>query len=197
MREKNASRVGAIKNFFGARINIGNATITGKGTGSLTIDKDGKTYTVTIDGKTRLERRFFGNSSIDELAVGQKVNVIGKFTDDAHTTILATMIRDLSIQKRKGVFVGDVTAINGNDITINTLHRGSQKATVSTTTKIVNRKGETLALTSIVVGHKISVKGMWDSANNTITEVEHVKDYSLPVKATPTPTVSPTVVPTP
>jgi len=37
------------------------------------------------------------------------------------------------------------------------------------------------------------VKGMWDKTNNTITEVTHVKDYSLP----PKPTITPTSVPTP
>jgi hypothetical protein len=194
-KEKIASRVGALKNFFNARATLNNAKITGKGTNTLTVEKDSTSYTINIDEKTRLRRRFFGNATLDEMSVGNVISIFGKWTDDTHKTIRAEMIRDMSIQKRFGVFVGDVTAISGNDITITTVHRDTQKATVSSTTKIVDRKEVTLALGDIKVGHRVRIKGMWDKSNNTITEVTHVKDYSLPVKASPTPTVA--VTPTP
>jgi hypothetical protein len=194
-KEKIASRVGALKNFFNARATLNNAKITGKGDGSLSVEKDSVTYTILVDDKSRLRRRFFGEAKLDEMSVGNVISVFGKWTDETHKTIQAEMIRNMSIQKRFGVFVGDVTAINGNDITIATVHRDTQKATVSTTTKIVDRKEGILKITDIAVGHRIRIKGMWDKSNNTITEVTNVKDYTLPVKATPTPTI--TVTPTP
>jgi hypothetical protein len=196
-KEKIASRVGAIKGFFNTRAILNKAKITGKGVGSLTVEKDGISYTVNIDDKTKLRRKFFGDATIDEMSVGNLVNIFGKWTDDTHKAIQAVLIRDLSIQKRKGVFVGDVTTVSGNDITITTVHRGIQKATVVSSTKFVDRKEGTLTLADIKVGHRVRIKGMWDSSNNTITEVTQVKDYSLPVKATPTPTLMPTVTPTP
>lgn len=195
LREKTASRVGALKNFFSARATLNNAKITGKGANSLTVEKDSITYTIMIDDKSRLRRKFFGDAKLDEMTVGNIVSVFGKWTDETHKTIQAEMIRNMSIQKRFGVFVGDVTVVNGNDITVKTVHRDLQKATVSSTTKIVDRKEVTLAQSEIKVGHRVRIKGMWDNSNNTITEVTHVKDYTLPVKATPTPTV--TVAPTP
>lgn len=194
-KEKIASRVGALKNFFNARATLNNAKITGKGANSLTVEKDSTTYTINIDDKTRLRRKFFGDAKLDEMSVGNIVSIFGKWTDETRKTIQAAMIRNMSIQKRFGVFVGDVTAVNGNEITIATVHRDIQKATISTTTKIVDRKEVTLAQSEIKVGHRIRIKGMWDKSNNTITEVTHLKDYTLPVKATPTPTV--TVAPTP
>jgi hypothetical protein len=198
-KENIASRVGAVKNFFNTRATLNNAKITGKGTGSLTVEKDSVFYTILIDEKTRLRRRFFGEAKIDEIAVGNTVNIFGKWTDETHKTIQAALIRDMSIQKRFGAFVGDVTAVNGNDITIATVHRGTQKATVSDLTKIVDRKEVALTLADIKVGHRLRVKGMWDKSNNTITEVTQVKDYTLPVKPTPKPkvTVTPTATPTP
>jgi hypothetical protein len=194
-KEKIASRVGALKNFFNARATLNNAKITGKGDGFLTVEKDSVTYTININEKSRLRRRFFGDAKFDEMSVGNVVSIFGKWTDETHKTIQAEMIRNMSIQKRFGVFVGDVTAVNGNDITIKSVHRDLQKATVAATTKIVDRKEGILKLTDVAVGHRVRIKGMWDNSNNTITEVTNVKDYTLPVKATPTPTV--TVAPTP
>jgi hypothetical protein len=182
-----ASKTAQIKNFISNRAVIKEGVVTGKGSNTLTVTSEGKTVTVNIDSNTRLRRRFYGKATIGEISINDKLNITGKWTDENHTAINANLIRDMSIQKRFGVFVGDVTAINGSDITINSLHRGTQKVTISQTTKIENRKEQTISQTDVIVGHKIRVKGMWDSANNTVTEVSQVKDYSLPIKVTPTP----------
>jgi hypothetical protein len=203
IKELIASRAGALKNFINSRAMINNAVVTGKGTNSLTVTAEGKTITVNVDTNSRLRRRFFGMANISEIQVNDKINITGKWTDDAHTVVSAVLIRDMSIQKRFGVFVGAVTAISGNDITISTIHRGSQKATVTSTTKFVDRKGTAIAQTDIIVGHKLRVKGTWDNTNNTISDVSQVKDYSLPIRPTPktkmtvTPTPTMTVTPTP
>lgn len=155
---------------------------------TFTISKDGKTYTVTTDDKTQFHRRFFGKiANLSEIQKGHVVTVVGKWTNDERTSMQAVNFRDISIQKRFGVFFGNVLTINGNVITMQSKNRGTQTVTVGSTTRFVNRKEETIAQTDIKVGQRIRVKGLWDSANNTVTEVTQVKDFDLPVIATPTP----------
>jgi hypothetical protein len=198
LEDKIATRVGTINKFINSRANINNAKVTNISGSVLTvIDKDGKTITVNTDANSRLRRRFFGSSNISEISVNDILNIFGKWTDDTHTIVQAQQIRDLSIQKRFGVFVGDVTAINGNTITLKSINRGTQAVTVSSTTKFIDRKEKTIVQTDVVVGHRIRVKGMWNNASNTITEVKQLKDFSLPIKIAVSPTSIVVVSPTP
>ncbi|QQG44472.1 MAG: hypothetical protein HYW86_00965 [Candidatus Roizmanbacteria bacterium] len=159
---------------------------------SLTVSKDGKSYTVNTDSKTQFRRHFWGKSSLAEISIGDNVNVLGKFTDEAKTTILAKMIRDTSIQKRKGVFFGTVTSKTDTTLVIDT-KRGVETVTIDGATKIVARDEKTMTATAINVGDRVRVKGLWDKTLNTISDVTQVKDFTQPV----TPSVSPSVSPTP
>ena len=100
--------------------------ITAKSDNALTVTKDGKTYTVNTDSATKFRRHYWGKSGLDEFSVGNKVNIFGKFNDENQTTILARLIRNLSIMKRRGIFFGDVTVKNSNDFKIKSVNRGEQ-----------------------------------------------------------------------
>lgn len=152
----------------------------------LTVSKDGNTYTVNTDGRTVSRRKFFGAAKLTEMQAGDMVNVHGKWADEAKKTIQVTLIRDLSIQKRRGVFFGTVDSVSGNTIMLSTEKRGKQTVTITSATRLVNRKMQRIKVTDIAAGHRIRIKGLWDSANNTITEVVQIKDFSLPVIVTPT-----------
>lgn len=175
------------------------AEVTAVSDTTLTITKDGTTYTVNLTDKTQLRRRFGAKSDIAEFSVGNIVNVYGAWTDDTHTVINARLIRNLSIQKRFAVFIGQVKSLMSGGWVMTTLSakRPDQTVTVSSSTKFVNRKEEAITQTDIQVGHRVRVKGLWDSSNNTVTEVTHVKDFSLPPVPTVTATVTATVTVTP
>jgi len=165
-----------------------NGEVKSKDGSNLTVEKDGKIYTVQTDGNTQFRRHFWGKSSLAEIAVGDKVNVWGKYVDEGKTTILAKLIRDVSIMKRFGAFIGTVADLSGSTFTLNTVARGAQKVTLNESTKCVNRKEDAISCTSDVQnGHRVRVKGMWDKTNSTVTEVTQLKDYSLPLKPTPSP----------
>ncbi|KKR31098.1 MAG: hypothetical protein UT63_C0083G0008 [Candidatus Gottesmanbacteria bacterium GW2011_GWC2_39_8] len=198
IREKQSSGpAGLLRKLFGERAEIGNATLSAKNGTSLTVTKDGKTYTVLTESKTQFRRRFWGKSSLDEMQTGDTVNVIGKWTKEANTTIQAILVRDLSIQKKFAVFVGTVQSLTGTGWVMQAVSRGTQTVTVSGTTKLVNRKEQAISQTDIALGHRVRVKGLWDKTSNTVTEVTHVKDYTLPVvtKTTPVPSAAPTSAP--
>lgn len=177
-----STRAGDIREKMKKHTIVQNAIITAIDGTDLTVESDGSMYRVDISEQTRLRRHYFGKSSIDEFAVGQKVMIVGVYTDDAKTRIEAKYIRNLSIMKRFGVFIGTVSAISGKQITLDTVARGVQSATVSDATKFVNRMTEPISLSDISVGHRIRIKGLWDKENKTITDVLQIKDFSLPVR---------------
>lgn len=173
-------------------------TVTAKTDTTLSVEKDGKTYTVNLENNTMLRRHYWGKSDLAEFSVGNIVNVYGKWTDDTKTAINARLVKNISIQKRFGVFFGEVKSLVSGGWVMTTVSgkRQDQTVTVSSETKMENKNGETITQADVQVGHRIRVKGLWDSTNNTVTEVKQVKDFSLPVTSA-TVTVTPTATPTP
>lgn len=160
----------------GKFVSVSGSTITATG-------NNGKTYTILTDATTQIVRRFGGIATLSEFQVGDILNVVGRYTDDARTTIQATTVRDLSIQKRKGAFAGTVTSLTSGGFVMQPNKRTTQTVTLGSA-KLVDKNGQAIAAADIQVGHKVQVKGVWDSANSTITEVSDVKDLSLPVSTT-------------
>lgn len=190
-RDRVSSKTGEMKQFLGfGRAAIGSGKITAKTDTSLTVEKDGKSYTVNMDSKTQLRRRFWGKAELSEFSIGNIVNVIGLWTDDTHTVINAKLVRNVSIQKRFGVFFGEVKSLLSGGWVMSTKseNRADQTVTISSNTKFENRRGETVTQADVKVGHKVRVRGLWDRTLNTVTEVTQVKDFNLPLKPTTIPT---------
>lgn len=170
---------------FEARIK---GKISAKNDNNLTIVGDGGiTYQVNITDKTQLLKKFGGKSNLGEYSVGNEVMVFGKFTDETKKVIDARVIRDLSIQKRWGAFIGNVTVKKADSFVINTVARGNLTVYVDSATKFINRKEEIITYTDVQVNHRVMVKGVWDKTLNQVTETEKIKDFSLPVIVTMTP----------
>lgn len=191
--EERAARVssapGLLRSFINKRATLPKTTLTSKTGTTLTVKgQDGKEYTVKTDTTTQLRRRFWGKATLDEMQINDTLNIIGKWLDEGKTQIQAVLIRDASIQKRNGVFLGTLKTVSGNTWTMDTQSRGTQTVTVSSITKFLNRKGEMITQSTVLVGHRVRVRGLWDNKANTITEVSEAKDFDLPVKlTTPTP----------
>ena len=174
-----------VKNFmkknlkFEARVK-GKITVVGSNNFSLS-GEDG-TFQVNITDKTQILRKFGGKSSLSEFSVGDEVVIFGKFTDDTRLIIDAKVVKNNSIQKRKGAFFGKVTVKNTDNFVIETLERGSQTVYFGGA-KFINRKEISISYSDIKVGDRVRVKGVWDKTLNKINEVNQVKDFSLPVVA--------------
>ncbi len=182
IKERVATRADNLKNFKGLKLVISNGTITAINGTTLTVEKDGKTYSVLTVDKTQLRRKFWGESTISEMSVGDKVNVRGTWEDDGQTQVKALLIRDLSIKMRHGVFFGTVKSTNESGLVIDSAKRGTLSVTISGSTKYMNRKEENILLSDIKTGHRIRARGLWNSQKSTLTEVEAIKDFSLPEK---------------
>lgn len=154
-------------------------------TNSMTVIHGDKSVTVYVGSDTKLVRKFGGTATLSEFAVGNKVQVAGNWTDESKSAISATTIRDVSIQKLRGMFVGKVLTKGDTSFTIEPLSRKTQTAMLSTAVKYSNRRKETITYANVQVGDQVKVSGVWDRSNNKIMEVTEVRDLSIP-KVSPT-----------
>lgn len=154
-------------------------TVGAVGSNTLTVSHEGESITVNILPTTKLRRKFWGNAALTEISVGDKINVWGSFKDEAQTIIDARMVRDTSIQKRNGVFIGEVVRLTDDGWIIKTPARGEQTVKLVSTTKFTNIAGRTIKDEDILIGHRVRVRGIWDRKLTTVSEVTTVKDYSL------------------
>lgn len=185
----NLNLIGKIKLAVGKRGWIEKGTVTANSGTTLTITKGEITYTVNTDDKTNFKRKFGGKGQLSEISVNDMVNVLGKWQNEEKTQILATHIRDLSIQKRHATFFGTVKSKDDGTLILTTLKRGDQTVTIdSSSTKLVNRKMEEIKMTDIQIGHRIRVKGIWDLTKKVVSEVTQIKDFSIPIQPSPTAT---------
>jgi hypothetical protein len=182
----NPNLIGKIKLAVGKRGWIEKGEVTAISGTTLTVTKGGVIYTVSTDSNTIFRRRFGGKSQLSEISANDTVNVLGKWQNEEKTQILATHIRDLSIQKRHATFFGTVRTKTDTSLVLTTVNRGEQTVMISSSTKLVNRKMEEIKMSDIQIGHRIRVKGIWDITNKTISEVTQIKDFSIPAKPSPT-----------
>ncbi|MGA3291532.1 MAG: hypothetical protein ABSC49_00060 [Candidatus Microgenomates bacterium] len=172
--------------FTNKRGEMDNVKVTAKDATSITIDNGGTSVKVDVASNTHFRRKFWGGSDINEISIGDSVDIIGRWTSEDKTEIKAVLIRDLSIQKRQGVFFGTVKSMTDTGFVMTTIQRGTETVDI-TGAKLIDRKGQAITSSDIQVGDIIRVRGLWDSTNFTITEVAEVKDFSLPLNVTPIP----------
>ncbi|MEK7165381.1 MAG: hypothetical protein AAB874_01055, partial [Patescibacteria group bacterium] len=75
LRENGASISAAFRLLRSGRIAIGSGELTSINGSTLTVIKDGKSYTVTTDDKTQFHRKYWGKSEVAEFNVGDKLNI--------------------------------------------------------------------------------------------------------------------------
>ncbi len=169
---KKASHV--LSNVFAQLIT---AKITANNSNSLTVAlSNGKSIKVDLAG-AKLLRKFNGKATIDEMQVGDTVKITGTWTDATHAELLATYVKDISIQKSHFNFIGTVSSLTNNGFVMKA--RGSQTVTILNTTLLRNKANQAITQSQIVVGNKVTVKGLWNSHLKTITETSLVKDLSI------------------
>lgn len=162
---------------------IGRGVVKSKSETALVVSstKDKKDYTVTVDDKTKFTSRSFVKSSFSDINVGNIVSLTGKIDNNDPSFLRAISIRDLSLNLRTGLFKGTVDEVTPDGLKLKI--RNGKILTVETgSPKITDRVSKQITLGDIKVGDTIRVKGSFNGANNTLTEVVSIKDLSLPLK---------------
>lgn len=155
-------------------------TIASLGTNSFTLTTNEGSVTVNLMTNAVLLRRFGAKATFAEFSVSDRVQVLGKYNADK-TAVDARVVRNQSIQKRHGTFVGTIISTSTNSFTFQPLARPIQTVTTIATTRFVDRTMKPITFSTLAVGHRVMVRGVWDNKLNTVTETVLVKDFTLPV----------------
>lgn len=136
---------------------------------TIVMQSGATTYTVNVTSATTLVRKYNGASTLDEFAVADLLQVRGTMTG---TTIDATWIRNMTIQRRGAAQWGKVVSIDSTAKTfvLDPMHKKSldnQTVVTSASTKVFqgNRSGE---FSDIAVGMTVKVIGVWRKSVDTI-----------------------------
>ncbi len=193
IKEKNQNLLERIKNQVKEKLSFRakvEGVIENIQTNQLTVkDNQGNVYTVNITDKTRLIRRFGGKSNLNEFKMGDRVVIFGKYTSDNKKTIEARLIRNLSIQKRWGVFFGEIISKKETNFVIKTINRGELTVYFTNQTKFLSHDKQSISYQNLKTSDRVRVKGVWDRDLKEIREVDEVRVFPK-LSATPKVTVS-------
>jgi hypothetical protein len=121
-------------------------------------------------GSASLVRRNGAAMRLEEIVVGDKVQVGGRLWQDG--SMNASYIRNMSLYVHNGTFTGKIIAINpGNSLTIQSKTHGIQTIQTSPLT-VYKKNGKTGTLGDVVYGITVTVKGTWERNNTTVVAKE-------------------------
>lgn len=144
----------------------------------LTLSVNGQKYTVFLSKNTLLRPKYWGHVDLTDFNLGDDVTVIGVWKNKADKEISATLIRDLSNEKRWGVFLGDIVSKGKNNIVIMNKPRGEMTVVFDGKTKFIDKNNKTVNMNTLKTGDRVRAKGIFDNKKMRITEVEELKDFS-------------------
>jgi len=168
-------------------------------TSTPTVDGGTKTIPVTIIKNTsytidatnaKIVRRYNATAEFSEIMQNDKLKIWGTLSADGKT-ITATKIRDNSIQKLGASFHGIITDITyiGTGTTdptypyqhfsLHTRNRGDQIVKVTNNTVVKKYRGVAKTITDLQNSYDVTVKGIWNRANNVIYGVSWIKIRKL------------------
>ena len=135
------------------------------------LHKTNQVWTVNITSTTKLYRRYMGTATIDEFAVGDKIEARG--TLGTGNVINAKVVRDNSIVIKNRDFPGRIKSIDSvakSFVMPIKLKEGVVDLTVTTNTatKYFAKDHETAAFSDLSVGDKVKVLGTYNSTVKTL-----------------------------
>ncbi len=105
--------------------------------------------------------------ALTDIKAGDRVWVQGTRSGD---TITSTVVYDLSADVKPAMKKGEVTAVNGNTVTLQTKDGNTATVTTDSNTE-VKKDGQAGTTSDITVGSKVHVVGLWNKITNLFTAV--------------------------
>ncbi len=154
------------------------AEIIGLDEGSVQVLSDDALYTVKLGGVFGIYSRWWSQLSTQELATGNVLQIFGKQVSEE--VIEAKLMRNVSLQKRLMAMLGVVTKVDYDNqiIYLDSKMHGLVEVAVLPETLIIDPKAKT-AWSDIKLGQRLVAKGLWDKANNRLTEVSKIVVFRL------------------
>lgn len=187
-REKNHDKSNTKLNEFGVRVLDNNGkhkgedhggfiqamfytgTVTAVSTDGFTIlTKNNQTFTVKTDSAKliMIPRTVI---SLSDIKVGDKANVTGTLSG---VVITASVVYDLSQNLKPAVAKGEVTAVSGNDLTVQVAGATqSLPVKVDGDTQVVNADKTPATIADVQSGTTVKVIGFWDNILNVFNAIK-------------------------
>lgn len=128
----------------------------------------GASVTVHVTDKSKITRKYMGRAHLSELAVGDKLEVVGKM--DAAGAITAKLVKDNSIHKTFYAQRGEVLSIDAAAQTFNIKNDKKElKVFVTPNTKFAIVHVEKPTFAGLKVGDKVQVRGVIRQKANEMT----------------------------
>lgn len=174
-------------------------TLTVKSAGGIVV-------TIAVSDTTRIDRRYDGASSLDELAVGDRLVARGRFESGGTGVFDAAEIRDVSIQKAYTRVVGVVDTASDTGLTLAVRrhmqhgpYRRGDDLTVTFASGVVVTTGTvTTTVSAIAPGQRVLALGIYDRASKAL-QASRLRILGNPrseaTEGTPTPMPTETAVP--
>lgn len=160
-QEKKDSRVTQKKSTIEGMVTAlnGSAISVKRGNGSVIIVQA---------ANAKIVRRFGAAMTLADIQTNDRLVITGTVTTG--TEITATLIRDISLQTRSGIFSGMVASVSAEAKTfvLQTNKRDSQTIIVNTATKIT-KNGNVATFGDLAVSGTIRVAGVWNRTNESVT----------------------------
>ncbi|MFH1207243.1 MAG: DUF5666 domain-containing protein [Patescibacteria group bacterium] len=151
---------------------------------TITLTAGATVYTVNVDSATVLVRKYNSLADLSEFLIGDILLIRGTLSKDAVNTITPKTIKDLSVQRAGGTFIGNIVTTNcaANSFTYKPKDREQQTVTITTNTKII-RGGEKITCTDLKNGELTRVIGLWRPATKQI-EADRIIVYMKTLSGT-------------
>lgn len=157
----------------GRKATLRDATVSAINGTVLTVSKDSVNYEIETAG-AKIKRKYNAKATLGEVRVGDVLTIKGRYT--AEFAIRAREVKDLSIQRWEGTFVGTVSSIDSanNTFVLASVKRGNQTVEVASSTKFVYRKTDK-TFSDLKVSDEVTLKGTWNSTHSVIYSPVWVK----------------------
>ena len=153
---------------------------------TLTLDPQHQSRSITVvaDDGTIFVRHFFGRSSLSELAVGDHLQIFGRY--DEMGVLHALAVKDQSIQLASNL-TGNITALDPAAKTFTLSHTNGFSAKwlpltvrINDNTKIVSTDGKLLSLADLQMQQQVRVSGVLNTQGKFLTASQIKVNYVAP-----------------
>ncbi len=134
-------------------------------TGFTLQTSDNKTYTVNT-ANSQIIRIPNTTIALTNINVNDKVMVFGTLSG---TTLTASTVFDLEANKQVAAGKGAVTAVNGNNVTVQTKNNQTVTLQTDANTTITKADGSTATVADVNTGAKVKFFGLLDKVTNAFT----------------------------
>lgn len=152
-------------------------SIQSLGTNEMTITAQNITYTVSINSRTKLVKRYGGKITFPQYKVGDEVIVVGQFSNEEKTALTARVLRNMRLRSHRATITTKIKGLGADSISIDS----GQFIDIPTGLLLTNRLGSTITIDHLRPGDTVKITGSFDPDGKLITDLTEVRDLAIPL----------------